>query len=102
MKDIDLICKELGIPRIEFEMALNLLPPCPATTVQEARVEFHRFSLDYPEKRAALAKWNELSLIDVAIAKTIHEVKKVRDEAPERSEAEMAATRKIYELWPEE
>jgi len=92
---------EVGMQPIEFMDVLGLLPPCSATTVEEAYVEYWSFSFDCPEKRAALISWNKFLLKQIAATTTVDETKAIRDKSPKGSAAERAATVKIYELYLE-
>lgn len=98
---IDKLSIKVGMKPIEFMDVLGLLPPCPATTIEEAYILYYNSQIDSPESRSAIFKWNQFSLIEVAAATTIEEAKNARDKSPKGSAAERAATLKIFELYQE-
>ncbi len=100
MKDLEALSQKTGIPIVSFKEALSIsLEPCLATTVDEAKKAYAHTSIGSEAKKAALAKWNELSMKEVNSATTVDEAKKAYNRAPGGSETEEAALRRMHDLF---
>ena len=86
MKDLNDISAKTKIPVALLKRVLNILTPCPATTIEEVR-DIFMFHEGSEEKQAALVRWGELSMEQATKAETLDEIREAFDNAPYRSEA---------------
>ena len=99
MKDLEALSKRTGIPVAHFKEALGIpLETCHAETIDEAQVAYRKAPHGSETEKAALAKWNALSMKELAAAKTVDEAQIAYRNASHYSEAEKAALVKWIEL----
>lgn len=99
MKDLQALSERTGIPEVNFKIALKVqLKSCAAKTVMEARNEYRNAHEGSEEKASAWMRWNELSLIEVKVAKDISETFRAYNNSPDCSEAEAAGATKLNAL----
>ena len=96
MDNYEELSKKTGISVWEFEVATGRpLIKCAADTVEEAIEAYIGACSDSEAEAAALSKWDELTLKEVAAADTVEEAIEAYHGACSDSEAETAALIKI-------
>jgi len=100
--DIERMAREMDIGMADIKDALGIpmSEECNASTIGEARVAYHRALGGSEAERAAMEKWEELSLEEVKSASTADEAKEAYDRTPGGSEAEKAAIKKLATFFP--
>jgi hypothetical protein len=102
MKDLNKVALFIGISVIYLENVLDIPPePCDAPTIEKARKEYYAALKGSEKERAALARWEELSMERVEAASNLDEAKEAFSSAIQNGKAEHAAIKKIYEFFPE-